>query len=356
MEKKVVAVIFGGKSSEHEVSKMSAATIMSAMDEKKYFILPVYITKQGHWYLYDGPRENIRNLTDAYWDRYATPAVLSPDAGHRGIMRLIGDKFKLMNVDVIFPVLHGRQGEDGTVQGLFELCGIPYVGNGVLASAVAMDKAFTNMVAEKIGIKQPAYKVFYKKDLDEDINAVAKAIRYKIGYPCFVKPANTGSSVGISMASGKKQLVAALLEAARHDDKIIVEKRAVGRELECSVLGSFSGDEKPKASGVGEITYEREFYCYDAKYHCEDSQTIVSPELPDNVIKKVQEISLKIYNALDCRGLARVDFFYTIDGEVLFNEINTMPGFTSISMYPMLWKAAGMEIAELVDELIRLAN
>ncbi|MDR2166973.1 MAG: D-alanine--D-alanine ligase [Clostridiales bacterium] len=351
MDKKVVAVLFGGKSSEHEVSKMSAATIMAAMDEDKYFVLPIYITKEGRWYLYDGPRENISNISDTFWDRFATPAILSPDTSHGGLMRLIGDKFKLMPVDVVFPVLHGKNGEDGTIQGLFELAGIAYVGNGVLASAVAMDKAFTNMVAEKIGIKIPDYRYFYKRELDEDIDAVAKTIRYKIGYPCFVKPANTGSSVGISMASNKKQLIAALLEAAKYDNKIVVEKRAAGRELECSVLGN----DDPLTSGAGEITYEREFYCYEAKYKCTGSQTHTAPELPDEIVAQVKEISLKIYKALGCRGLARVDFFLTNDGEVLFNEINTLPGFTNISMYPLLLKEAGIEIEELVDKLIELA-
>ncbi|MCL2168551.1 MAG: D-alanine--D-alanine ligase [Defluviitaleaceae bacterium] len=348
MDKKVVAVLFGGQNSEHEVSKMSASTIMLAMDEDKYFVLPIYITKEGKWYLYDGPKDNIRSLS---WEKFATPAILSPDAGQRGIMRLVGDKFKLMPVDVIFPVLHGKNGEDGTIQGLFELAGIPYVGSGVLASALCMDKAFTNMVAVNMGIKRTEYKVISQKDLDENIDDIAKAVRYKLGYPCFVKPANTGSSVGISMAKNKKELIIALNEAAKHDTKILVEKRALGRELECAVLGN----DNPIASGVGEIVHEREFYCYDAKYECAGSKTIVSADLPDSVIKQVQEISLKIYTALGCKGLARVDFFLTPEGEVLFNEINTMPGFTHISMYPMLWEKQGIKTPELVDKLIELA-
>ena len=348
MDKKVIAVVFGGKSSEHEVSKMSAATIMAALDESKYFVMPIYISREGRWFFYDGPKDNIRNLA---WEKFALPAILSPDAGHRGILRLVGDKFKLMHVDVIIPVLHGKNGEDGTMQGLFELSGIPYVGSGVLASAVCMDKSFTNMMVDKMGIKRAPYKVFTKHDADADIDGVCRQIRYKLGYPCFVKPANAGSSVGISMANNKKELVECIQEALKFDDKILVEKRVVGRELECAVLGN----DAPEASGIGEIVFERDFYCYDAKYDCDASKTIVSADLPSDVIEKIREISLKVYTALGCKGLARVDFFYTEDGEVLFNEINTLPGFTAISMYPMLWKEQGVKIEELVDKLIALA-
>jgi D-alanine-D-alanine ligase len=349
MDKKVVAVIFGGKNTEHEVSKMSAATIMGALDEEKYFVLPIYITKEGRWYLYDGPKDNIKNL---YWEKFGTSAILSPDTSHKGILRLVGEKFKPMHVDVIFPVLHGRNGEDGTLQGLFELSGIPYVGSGVLASALCMDKAFTNIVVNHLKISRPEYMVFSKKDLENDINGTAKTIRYKIGYPCFVKPANTGSSVGISMAKNKKGLIEALLEAAKHDNKIVVEKRAVGRELECSVLGN----DDPIVSGVGEIiVYDNEFYCYDSKYNSNTSRTVVKADIPPEAREEVRRISAEIYKALGCRGLARVDFFLTEEGKVLFNEINTMPGFTHISMYPMLWNAEGISTAQLVEKLIGLA-
>jgi len=349
MDKKVVAVLFGGQSTEHEVSKMSAATIMAALDEEKYFILPVYITKEGRWFLYDGPRDNIKNLS---WEKFATPAILSPDTSHGGILRLVGDKFKVMPVDVIFPVLHGKNGEDGTIQGLFELAGIPYVGCGVLASAVAMDKAFANQIARKLGIKQADWLEFPKSEINKDIEAVAKHIRYKIGYPCFVKPANTGSSVGISKAKNKKELIEALYEAAKHDKKIVVEKSIAGRELECAVIGN----EEPVASGVGEIVVtQHEFYSYEAKYNCNTTKTLVSADIPADVKSKVQEISLQIYKALGCAGLSRVDFFLTPEGEVFFNEINTMPGFTHISMYPMLWSPEGVTTAELVDRLVSYA-
>ncbi|MCL2576081.1 MAG: D-alanine--D-alanine ligase [Defluviitaleaceae bacterium] len=349
MDKKVVAVIFGGQNSEHDVSKMSAATIMAAMDDEKYFILPVYITKDGRWFLYDGPRENIKNLS---WEKFATPAILSPDTTHGGFLRLVGDKFKVMPVDVVFPVLHGKNGEDGTIQGLFELAGIPYVGCGVLSSALAMDKAFTNQIARKIGIKQADWLEFSKADIDDDIEAVAKRVRYKIGYPCFVKPANTGSSVGISMAKNKKELIEALHIAKTHDKKIVVEKRVAGRELECAVIGN----DDPIASGVGEIVVaEHEFYSYEAKYNCNKSKTFVSADISDKTKEKVRELSIQIYKALGCAGLSRVDFFLTPEGEVYFNEINTMPGFTQISMYPMLWNPEGITTSQLVERLINYA-
>ena len=349
MDKKVIAILFGGASSEHEISKLSAANIIAAMDEDKYFILPVYITKDGRWFLYDGAKDNIKNLQ---WEKFATPIVLSPDAAHHGILRLVGDKFKVMHVDVVFPVLHGKNGEDGTIQGLLQLAQIPYVGSGVAASAICMDKTLTNMTAAKIGLKQVDYLVFEKKDLENSIDDIVKKIRYKLGYPCFVKPACTGSSVGISKARNKKELVAALALAANYDNKIIVEKMALGREIECSVLGN--EEQGSIASGVGEITYETEFYCYDAKYTDSASRNIVPADLPPHITEQIRQQSLDIYRATGCRGFARVDFF--VDGEeVIFNEINTIPGFTNISMFPMLWREAGLTDAQLVDRLIELA-
>ena len=348
MGKKTIAVIFGGASSEHEISIKSARTIIANMDESKYTILPVFITTDGRWLLYDGSKDN---LNPSSWEKYATSAILSPDTSHKGLLRLVGDKFKLIEIDAVFPVLHGKNGEDGTIQGLFELAGIPYVGSGVLGSSVAMCKAFTNMIAEGMGIKQVDFLTITKSEMETNLEEVLKKIRYQIGYPCFVKPSNTGSSVGVTMAKDKKSLLKSLEEAAFYDDLIVVEKRAVGRELECSVLGN----EDAIASGVGEITFQREFYCYDAKYDCEGSQTIVPADVPAEIVKEIQEQSLKIFHGLNCKGLARVDFFLTEDGQVLFNEINTMPGFTNISMYPMLWHEQGMTTTDIVDKLIELA-
>lgn len=349
MDKKVIAILFGGANSEHEVSKLSAQNVIAALDEDKYFVLPIYITRDGRWFLYDGAKENIKNLQ---WEKFATPIVLSPDAAHHGILRLVGDKFKIMHVDVAFPVLHGKNGEDGTVQGLLELAGIPYVGSNVAASAICMDKIHTNMVAAKIGLKQADYMVFDKKDLaEETINEVLKKIRYGLGYPCFVKPAKTGSSMGISKAHNKKELVAALAEAAEHDNNIIVEKMVVGREIECAVLGN----DNAVASVVGELIYETDFYCYDTKYFDNTLRFVIPADLPEDVSDKIRQQSLAIFHATGCKGLARVDFFVDTAGDVIFNEINTIPGFTNASMYPMLWQASGMTYAQLVDKLIELA-
>ena len=350
MDKKVVAVLFGGVSSEHEISKLSAANIIAALDEDKYFVLPIYITRDGRWFLYDGAKDNIKNL---HWEKFATPVVLSPDASHQGILRLVGDKYKLMHVDVAFPVLHGKNGEDGTIQGLLELAKIPYVGSGVAASAICMDKELTNIVAAGLNIRQVDYLVFPKKDLEDNMDEVAKTIRYKLGYPCFVKPASTGSSVGITKARSKKELVAALVDAAKYDNKVIIEKEARGREFECAVLGN--GD--PVVSGVGELIYEAEFYDYNAKYTSNTSRTIVPAILSSDVVKQMQDYSLAIYRATGCRGLARVDFFVEEDtDQVIFNEINTMPGFTDISMFPVLWNQEGITNSALVDRLIELAG
>jgi len=349
MDKKVVAVLFGGASNEHEISKLSAANVIRALDEEKYFVLPIYITKNGRWFLYDGGIDNIKNLQ---WEKFATPCVLSPHTCHHGVLRLVGDKFKSMHVDVVFPVLHGKNGEDGTIQGLLEMAGIPYVGSGVLASATCMDKARANLIAASIGLHVPEYVVFDKSEIDADPNPAAKTVRYKIGYPCFVKPARTGSSVGIAMVANKKELVTAFEDAAKHDCKIIVEKSITGRELECAVIGN----DALTASGVGEIVYDGKFYDYDTKYHSGASHTIVPADVPAEIAEEVRRQSLAIYKACDCKGLARVDFFLEEStGNVIFNEVNTMPGYTDISMFSMLWRGEGMTDAAIVDRLIELA-
>lgn len=349
MSKINVAVIFGGCSSEHEVSKASAATIISNMSEEKYHIVPVYITKEGKWLLYDGSIDNIRNVL---WEKFGTAVVLSPDRENKGLIRIVGNKTKNIPIDVAFPILHGANGEDGTIQGLFELAGIPYVGCGVLASAVCMDKYFTKIVCSQMGIRQAECLCYTREDL-VNLAEVMKTIRYKIGYPCFVKPANAGSSVGISKAGNKKELEAALNLAAEHDRKIIVEKAVIGRELECAVLGS--GGEDTEASVVGEIEAGAEFYDYEAKYHNTESKTIVPAVIPDDISDEIRITAVKIFKGLDCSGLSRVDFFLENEtNKVIFNEINTMPGFTAISMYPMLWQEMGVETPELIDMLIDL--
>ncbi len=348
MKKKVVAVLFGGQSSEHEISKISAATVISNMSRDKYYIIPVYITKDGKWMIYDGPVENI---SGSRWEKYAAHAVLSPDSEHKGLLRIVGDKVKIIPVDIVFPVLHGKYGEDGTVQGLIELSGIPYVGCGVLASSLSMDKAYTKIICADIGIEQAKHIVVYSHELEEDINGITAKAENEIGYPCFVKPSRAGSSVGVSKASNKEELEKALIYAAENDSSIIIEKCIFGRELECAVLGNLS----PKASTVGEIKAAADFYDFDAKYNNKESKTIVPAELEENIREEIREKAVKIFTALGCKGLSRVDFFLENEtNKVIFNEINTMPGFTSISMYPMLWAEAGISLKELIDNLIEL--
>lgn len=348
MSKKVVAVLFGGQSSEHDISKISAATIITAMNQEKYVILPIYITKDGRWMIYDGPVENINN---GNWEKFASSAIISPDTSHKGILRIVGDKVKRIPVDLVFPVLHGAKGEDGTIQGLLEVSGIPYVGCGVLSSAVSMNKAYTKIVAEKLGIPQADYTVIYKRELADNADKVLDKVENACGYPCFVKPANAGSSVGITKAHNRTELLDGLWTAADHDTTIVVEKGIGGREVECAVLGNAD----PVASPVGEILAADEFYNYDAKYNNKESKTVIPAKLPKTVSEKIRKHAVEIFKALDCKGLSRVDFFVEKGtNKVIFNEINTLPGFTSISMYPMLFEEAGIPLEELIDKLIDL--
>ena len=349
LNKLTVAVIFGGQSSEHEVSRVSASTIISNLDTEKYYVIPVGITKDGKWMIYNGPVENIKN---GEWEKFGTPAVLSPDASQKGLLKTVGGKVKLIPIDLAFPVLHGKYGEDGTIQGLFELAQIPYVGNGVLSSSISMDKAFTKIIAKNAKIHQAKYVEVHSEDLKR-IKTTASKIEKKLGYPCFVKPANAGSSVGITKAHNKEELMEGLKVAAVHDSKIVVEEGIVGREIECAVLGNRGHVE---ASCVGEIFSAGEFYDYDAKYNNAESKTVVPAEISPEKQDEIRKMAVKVFNAVDGSGLARVDFFVENETEnVIFNELNTLPGFTPISMYSMLWAACGKSTAELLDNLIELA-
>ena len=349
VNKLTVAVIFGGQSSEHEVSRVSASSIISNLDSEKYYVIPVGITKSGKWMIYNGPIENIKN---GEWEKFGTPAILSPDASQKGLLKLVGDKAKLIHIDLAFPVLHGKYGEDGTIQGLFELAQIPYVGNGVLSSSVSMDKAFTKIIAKNAKITQAKYVEVHSEDFNK-IKSIATKIEKKLGYPCFVKPANAGSSVGITKAHNKDELIEGLKLAAVHDRKIVVEEGIVGREIECAVLGN--GD-NISASCVGEIFAAAEFYDYDAKYNNSASKTVVPAEISKEKQDEIRKTAIKVFKAVDGSGLARVDFFVEKDTErVIFNELNTLPGFTPISMYSMLWNACGKPMNVLLDELIDLA-
>ncbi len=347
MSKKNVLVLFGGRSSEHEVSCVSATTVISNMDKEKYEIYAVGITKEGHWVLAD----SVEEIKDESWVDSKKSAMLSPDTTEKVLYVWENGDCKKIKIDVAFPVLHGLNGEDGTVQGLFELAGIPYVGCGVLASAVSMDKLYTKVIVDTLGICQANYVAVYKEEIGEA--AVYEKIEEKLGYPVFIKPSNAGSSRGVSKAANRKELIAGLKEAANHDRKILVEETICGRELECAVLG----DGDVKASGIGEVLAAAEFYDYEAKYHNAESQTVISPELPEGKEEEIREAAVKIFKAVDGQGLSRVDFFLEKDtNRVIFNEINTLPGFTSISMYPMLWGAKGIDKPELISRLLELAH
>lgn len=345
--KKTVAVLFGGQSSEHEVSCKSAMTIAGNIDKDLYNIILIGITKEGNW-LHVNSLEDIKS---GVWKDGHEKAVISPNAVDKGVYFIKGDAIKIQTIDVVFPALHGLCGEDGTVQGVLELAKIPYVGCGVLASSIAMDKLYTKVIVDKLGIKQAKYVSILKSEL-KDMDASVKKVEASLSYPVFIKPSNAGSSRGVSKANNAEELVEGLNEAIKHDRKILVEETIVGRELECAVLGG----EDCRSSGVGEILAASEFYDYDAKYNNTESKTVVSPELPEGVEAKIRKASVDIFKALDCYGLSRVDFFLTKDtNEVVFNEINTLPGFTEISMYPMLWEAKGIGKPQLIEKLIQSA-
>lgn len=349
MNKKKIVVLFGGQSSEHVVSCMSAANVIELIDTALYDLLLIGITEEGHWIKAD----SVEDIRSGAWRDSRVEAVLSPDATKKCVILTENGISTEVKVDVAFPVLHGLYGEDGTVQGLFELAKIPYVGCGVLASAVSMDKLYTKIIVDDLGIRQADYVPVMRWELRRDMEGVLNRIEEKFSYPVFIKPSNAGSSRGVSKAENHEELIAGLEEAAKHDRKILVEETIVGHEIECAVLG---GGQKPvRSSGVGEILAAAEFYDFDAKYYNEESRTVISPDLPGDSAMGVRQAAEKIFNAVDGYGLARVDFFVTADGEVIFNEINTLPGFTAISMYPMLWEAAGIPKKELIDELIRLA-
>lgn len=347
MNKKTVAVLFGGQSSEHEVSCVSATTIISNIDKESFNVLLIGITKEGHWVKVN----SVDDITSGTWVDSKVGAILSPDSTKKGIYIIEKESTTFQKVDVVFPALHGMNGEDGTVQGLLELSKIPYVGCGVLASAVSMDKFYTKIIVDTLNIRQAKYVpvlAHQLKDMDEVLNRVENTL----SYPVFVKPSNAGSSQGVSKAQNRDELTNALLLASKHDRKILVEETIIGREIECAVLGGH----EPKASGVGEILAAADFYDYDAKYNNAESKTVISPNLPEGIEQKIRKCAVEIFRAVDGYGLSRVDFFLEKDtNEVVFNEINTLPGFTSISMYPMLWAEKGMGKKELIEKLIQLS-
>lgn len=345
-----LCVIFGGRSPEHEISRKSVTSVLNNLNKDKYNITLIGITKDGEWYLYTGDYSKIEN---GDWESDTVNkkhAVLSPDACDKAILVFGGDKISKIHPDVIFPVLHGEFGEDGTIQGLFELADIPYVGMGVMASANAMDKTSSKIVFQDAGIPQADWVVVNKSDsYDEKMDEIEN----KLGYPCFVKPARTGSSVGVGKAHNREELKAAIENAAEFDRKILVEENIDGHEVECAVLGN----ENPKAATVGEIMPTVEFYDFDAKYNDNSTQLQIPANLPEDTIEQIREYAVRAFKSLGGSGLSRVDFFVrNSDGAIVLNEINTLPGFTNISMYPKLWDAVGIGYSELLDKLIELAG
>ena len=345
--KKSIAVIFGGQSSEHDISCISAANVIAGLSREKYEIHMIGITKEGHWLYVEG----VDKITDGSWRDSSITAILSPDRKEQGLWKMNGDSVERISIDVAFPVLHGKYGEDGTIQGLFELSGIPYVGCGVLSSATSMDKITTKIFAERIGVRQAAFVADIAKDTSMIEDTIEK-VEKELGYPVFVKPSNAGSSQGVSKAHNQEELREAVILAKKHDTRVLIEENINGREIECAVLGC----QDVKASKVGEIVAAAEFYDFDAKYNNEESKTIIDPDLPEEVKETIRTNAVAIFKAVSGFGLSRVDFFVEKEtNEVIFNEINTLPGFTNISMYPMLWQAMGVEKEELLDRLIEMA-
>ncbi len=348
MSKIRVGLIFGGRSGEHEVSVLSANSVMSAINRDKYEVYPIGITKEGKWLPGVVPEKliasgelQVRQLNDGQ-DHSIVP--ISNEQGQ--LLSSLQEQ-----VDIFFPVMHGPYGEDGTIQGLLEIAGFPYVGGGVLASAVGMDKVVMKAVFQQAGLPVGAYLGYLRKEWESNPDLVLDQIEQQLGFPCFVKPANLGSSVGISKAHNREELVRSLNLAAEYDRKLIIEKMLIGREIECAVLGN----DDPQASVVGEIVPCAEFYDYEAKYVLNDSKLIIPAELPEHLVKEVQQLAVKAFKAVDASGLGRVDFFVNTEtNEVIINEINTMPGFTRISMYPKLWEASGINYEDLIDRLIQL--
>ncbi len=362
-----VGVLFGGRSAEHEVSLVSAASIIDALDKNKYDVIPIGITPQGKWL---SSSDALQLLKSGQQLDHQPEKILLPDPAHKSLVALADGASQGASLDVIFPVLHGTYGEDGTVQGLLELADIPYVGAGVLGSASAMDKVVAKQLFRQVQIPVAPDLWFLRKDFTARGKAIVAQIERKLGYPCFVKPANLGSSVGISKPHNRKELAEAIELAAQYDRKILVEKSIEhAREIEVSVLGN----DEPIASLPGEIISSNEFYDYDAKYVDGKSTAIIPARLPKSVVKKVQEYAVRGFKVLDCAGMARVDLLVgqppperpgragvrglagKKTNKIILNEINTIPGFTSISMFPKLWEASGISYPELLDRLIELA-
>ena len=346
MDQKKIAVVFGGVSSEHSVSLISATTVIENLDQSKYQLYLIGITKEGKFLSYTG---DISNIKTGEWEHHdVCECVISPSRQHHGMLLLKKDGYDVIPLDCIIPVLHGKNGEDGTIQGLFQLAGIPFVGCDALSSAMCMDKQMTHIILEHAGVSMAKWLSVKQGELPHDFT---EQVEKYLGYPVFVKPANAGSSYGVSKARNAEELLSALDVAFEHDKKVIVEEMIVGREVECAVLGNANAS----ASTAGEIEPANDFYDFEAKYVVPDSLLHIPARLEPEVMQLLRNTAVKAYRAIGCEGLSRVDFFVTDDNRVILNEINTLPGFTSISMYPKLWVHEGVAIPQLLDQLISFA-
>lgn len=342
-----LGLVYGGKSAEHQVSLQTALSVIQALDQNKFEIHPIYINEEGKWLR---GKQLIEPVTDV-------KALKLQESGES--LAPIELNYSLFpsqhsqqseSIDVVFPLLHGPNGEDGTIQGMLELLNIPYVGNGVLASAAGMDKVIMKTLFAQAGLAQAKYVWFVKNEWEKDQEAVFNKVEEVLGYPCFVKPANLGSSVGINKAKDRNSLINAIEEALEYDRKIIIEEAIVGREIEIGVIGN----DEPMCSIVGEITPKKEFYDYKAKYVDGDTELIIPAQVTDEEYEKIKNMAIKAFKAIDGCGLVRADFFLKQDGTPLINEVNTMPGFTPFSMFPLLWKHSGLSYSELIEKLIQL--
>lgn len=350
MNKLKLGIIFGGVSSEHDVSIVSGTSVIKNLDKEKYEIVPIYISKEGNWYKYTKPIEEINILT------------IGEEIQEKEAIDNLEKTLK--SLDVVFPVLHGLGGEDGSIQGIFEMFNVPYVGCGILASSVGMDKVYTKIIFDKANIKQAKYEyirkykdkyIYVDKENNEQIlslEEISNKIENNLEYPMFVKPSNSGSSVGINKAHNIEELKKAIEYAAQYDRKILIEQGLVGKEVECAVLGN----EDVISSCVGEIKPAEEFYSFDAKYKNSESKVLIPADIPKEMSNEIRRLAIKAFKAIDGRGISRVDFFANEKTEEIFiNEINTLPGFTQISMYPKLFENIGISYNELLDKLINLA-
>ncbi len=351
MAKIKVCVLFGGVSNEHDVSLMSAKSVVDNIPKDKYDVVKVGITKKGRWLFFPGVSDEILNNS---WHEHpdCVPCMISPDAATKGLIKMEGKEIIIEKIDVILPVLHGKNGEDGTIQGLLELSGIPYCGCEVLSSSVCMDKVFTNKILDWHNIKRAKWDFMHDYE-KENLEEIEKRLEKTLKYPIFVKPSKSGSSVGISKANNKEELHQAINIALAHDDKVIFEEFVKGHEVECAVFGN-----RPDlyVSEVGEIGASCEFYDYEDKYILGNSKSYIPALIDEKTRDEIREIAKLAFTALDCKGLSRVDFFVDEKGEILLNEVNTLPGFTNISMYPkMMMHNENMSYSQLVDGIIQLA-